>query len=203
MALQGDDNALVHAEHYLYPWQVGMEYLGFEAEAIYRESFDTLEFCSCRFYKAQTTEGESAVTFGPKPGKVLAKFGVVIDPPKDVEPKCLLRGICLGLRKQVEFIPPLAAVVERTLELTEGYQAVYASAADEYKMRFSGNTDLVVTPDILYMLDHVYGWSTTFQALFVENLSKLQLGDAFDDILADLLMDKDLAIPTLRVIFPH
>jgi len=202
MALQGDDNALVHAEHYRYPWQVGMEYLGFEAEAIYRDSFDTLEFCSCRFYKAQTTTGESAVTFGPKPGKVLAKFGVVIDPPRDVDSKCLLRGICLGLRKQVEFIPPLAAVVERGLVLTEGSEAVFARRSHEYSMRFSSNTGLLVTPEILYMLDHVYGWSVTFQNLFEANLNSLQLGDSLNDILADLLMDKDISIPTLRCIFP-
>jgi hypothetical protein len=200
MALQGDDNALVHFEHYHYPWKLGMQFLGFEAEAIYRNSFDELEFCSCRFYKVVDQYGVPAVTFGPKPGRVMAKLGVVIDPPRDVNPKSLLRGICLGLRAQVSFVPPIACVVERLLALTEGCEAYYLRANIEHSMRFSGPRKYFACAETYHALDVCYGWNHTFQSLFELRVSRMQLGDSYDDILADLLMDQDIAIPSLRVI---
>jgi len=134
MLLQGDDNCCRHLEKQEFPWQQGMASLGFDSEAIYRRHYFQVEFCSNRLYL--TKQG---YCFGPKPGRVLAKLGYVINPPEGVAPQSMMRGIALGLKRSCNFIPPLSATVEKVINMTEGYQAWYKpkqfTAFDESELK--------------------------------------------------------------------
>jgi hypothetical protein len=190
MLLQGDDNCLRHAESCEFPWQQGMAGLGFDSEALYREYIHEVEFCSSRLY--ETNEG---IVFGPKPGRVLAKFGYVINPPAAVSAQSMMRGIALGLMKQVEFIPPLKALVDRTLVLTEGHEAWFArrrfTPFDEglkIRKRHTANVEVSLN---LYMQ---YYWDCSDERKFEEHLSQMQFGGSFNH-LATKLFDRDTGGP--------
>jgi len=192
--VQGDDNAGSHKPQVVLPWQFGMGKLGFESKAAYRLNPSELEFCSMRLYPV----GETYV-FGPKPGKVLAKFGYVIDPP-NVPREQLMRGIALGLEKQVNFIPPLRAVVDRILELTEGHEAYKIRRYEGHLLDYSTlttefNVGNRVEPALMCALYEQYGWDYHYQAEWERELSKMQLGDKLNFPLLDLLFDRDTSGP--------
>jgi len=119
MIVQGDDN--VGFSKYKIDWLHSMAQFGFESEAKYRLQLEEIEFCSMRLYHSS-----GGYIFGPMPGRVIAKFGYFVNPPKDVPLQSLLRGSALGLYKQCHFIPPLKIFLDKVLIYTEGYQAVYS-----------------------------------------------------------------------------
>ncbi len=189
MLLQGDDNLLNHKEKTRYPWVRFMAMLGFESEALYRDSPETCEFCSMRMYET----GEGWV-FGPKPGRVLAKLGFIVNPPLNVDMRSLLRGIVLGLKVNAHYIPPLRAVINRVLELTENAPRLKAGVLhkidkwDKHKMKCrkehtEGNKMLT--------LNVVYDWDYSDQSRLEADLRKMQLGDEWPSPLVELLMDRD------------
>lgn len=188
MLLQGDDNAMVHVDRTHFDWREGMAGLGFDSESFYRTSFDHLEFCSSRLYKLA-----DRYTFGPKPGRVLAKLGYVIDPPPTVSRESMVRGIALGLEKQTSFIPPLRVVVKRLLALTEGHAAYYDRRYDAYKMNYT--TVHKETPDVYDSLFQQYGWTPTIQKQFEKEVGSMRLGDPYPSCLAEILLDRDTSGP--------
>jgi hypothetical protein len=187
MILQGDDNVLTHAEKRQFPWQKGMATLGFDSKAMYREE-DTVEFCSNRLYR--TTDG---LVFGPKPGKVLAKFGYIINPPLGVSRESLMRGVALGLQKQCNFIPPIKVVIDRVLDLTSNHKAVFCNKYMEHKMKVSKFYES--TPEIDYQLYEQYGWNTEMQHQFKQIVATSVLGGDFNHPYAQLLFDRDTSGP--------
>jgi len=197
MLVQGDDNCMRHAERTKFPWREGMAGLGFDSEAIYRAHPEEVEFCSCRLYQV---EGGSWV-FGPKPGRVLAKFGYIINPPANVSRESMMRGVALGLKKGCSFIPPINSVIERVLQLTEGHKAWYerkqfAPFAQEepLKLRCHHKTSI----EVLLNLNMNYDWDHGRQMHFDAKVAKLELGDELGDY-AQLLYDRDTGGP--QVIF--
>jgi len=191
MLLQGDDNLLRHPFGRRYPWVEGMRGLGFDSEAIYRDHYFEAEFCSSRLYKVDNGD----YVFGPKPGRVLAKYGYVINPPPNVNSNSLLRGIALGLKRAVSFIPPLKSVTDRTLQLTEGNKAVYM------QKRFSPfDSSLPIkrvhnlSVDVYLSLNHHYDWDYSKQSSFVKTLDSASLGDELP-YLSRLMLDRDTGGP--------
>ncbi len=197
MLLQGDDNALCHKERQKFPWVPFMAELGFEAEALYRDTPELLEFCSMRLYMT----GEGWV-FGPKPGRVLAKLGFVVNPPVNVDLKSLLKGIVLGLRVTAHYIPPLRAVIDRVLELTEDVKELSKGQMHKFdkwqqhkmtsKMRHTEGETMVT-------LNMVYDWDYVDQANLERDLRNMQLGDEWPTPLVELLMDRDVSAPQQHV----
>jgi len=190
MLVQGDDNCLRHAEACEFPWQQGMARLGFDSEALYRENLFDVEFCSCRLY--ETNEG---VVFGPKPGRVLAKFGYIINPPASVTGKSVMRGIALGLKRMVEFVPPLRALVAKTLEMIEGSKAWFARRAftpfDEgLKIRRKHTASV----QVMLNLNMQYQWDYTRQRAFESSLSVMKFGGCYPRSTI-LLFDRDTGGP--------
>jgi len=190
MLVQGDDNCLRHSEWTEFPWQQGMAELGFDSEALYRQHLHEVEFCSCRLY--ETNEG---VVFGPKPGRVLAKFGYIINPPAEVSRQSMMRGIALGLVRATEFIPPLRALVDRTLELTEGHAAWVARKTftpfDEgLKMRKRHTASV----EVMLNLHEQYTWDYSDQKSLEKSLSELRFGDKLP-LIATKLLDRDTGGP--------
>jgi len=112
LVVQGDDAVCVIA-HTRFDFKTKLLALGFEGIAIWRNSYDRVEFCSMRLYPVH-----GGWCFGPKVGKVLAKAGFFLDPPMDVHPRTLVRGTALGLLPCASFIEPLRIYLERVLQLT-------------------------------------------------------------------------------------
>jgi len=189
MLVQGDDNAGAHVGKPDIPWQEGMGKLGFESKAVYRASPTDLEFCSMRLYPV-----DMGYVFGPKPGKVLAKFGYIINPP-NVSRESLMRGIALGLRNQVDFIPPLRAVVDRVVALTEGHKAVEIRKFEGHLLKYTSVKVDHSKPALMCALYEQYGWDFHYQGLWEKTLSTMQLGDAYDFPLVELLFDRDTSGP--------
>jgi len=198
MLVQGDDNCMRHLENVSFPWQEGMKTLGFESEAIYRKHYFEVEFCSNRLYKTKTGQ----LVFGPKPGRVLAKCGYVINPPANVSRESMMRGIALGLKRSCNFIPPLSATVDRILELTDGHQAWFErkqfSAFQEEKDPLKMTKMHEYSPEVLLNLNHHYDWDNGKQIMYASQIKNMQLGDSIRGI-ADLLLDRDTSGP--QVIF--
>jgi len=188
MLVQGDDNLLRHVERCHFDWSAGMASLGFDSEAIYRKHLDEAEFCSNRLYF--TTGGW---VFGPKPGKVLAKFGYVINPPAHVSRESVMRGVALGLQKSCNFIPPIKSVIDRVLELTEGAEAWYERKFLEHTMKVRGIYEPTV--EVHLSLSDQYDWDFGKQKMFDLALSRMKLGDVWECPVARLLFDRDTSGP--------
>jgi len=188
MLVQGDDNLMRHVERKRFNWPKGMASLGFDSEAIYRKHLEEAEFCSNRLYFAT-----GGWVFGPKPGKVLAKFGFIINPPKHVTQESMMRGVALGLQKSCNFIPPIKCVIERVLELTEGHDAYYERKFLEHTMKNSVLHECTI--DILLSLDEQYDWSVYKQVMFEKSVKSMKLGDVWDQPLTQLLFDRDTSGP--------
>jgi hypothetical protein len=192
MLVQGDDNCMRHAEMTKFPWREGMAGLGFDSEAIYRNHPNEVEFCSCRLYLVE----EGFWVFGPKPGRVLAKFGYIINPPANVSRESMMRGVALGLKKGCSYIPPINSVIERVLQLTDGHQAwferkQFAPFAEEPlkpKVYYSAGVDVMLN------LDMNYDWDYGKQAHFDKRVSQLELGDCLGSY-SELLFDRDTSGP--------
>ncbi len=190
MLVQGDDNLMRHLQNVEIPWQPRMEALGFDSEAVYRCSLTEAEFCSNRLYPT-----DIGWLFGPKPGKVLAKLGYIVTPPDGVHYKSLMRGVALGLRKICNFIPPIKCVIDRVLQLTEGFKASYVRNWDEHVIKVGGDRLANSTIDTQVALSDTYHWTCEMQSKFEELVSNLELGDSYDDAYADLLFDRDTSGP--------
>jgi len=187
MLLQGDDNAMRHSESFEFPWREGMATLGFDSEAIYREKPEDLEFCSNRLYPVA-----DGYVFGPKPGKVMAKLGYIINPPVNVTRESMMRGVALGLQQNCHFIPPLHAVVKRILELTENHQAFFVKEFEEHKVNVARQH--ISTVETMLLLDNHYYWDYGIQHQFEKSLQKMKLGDTYPQV-CDLLLDRDTSGP--------
>lgn len=195
MLAQGDDNCLRHLEWIEFPWQAGMAGLGFDSEALYRRRLDQVEFCSCRIYETQ--EG---VVFGPKPGRVLAKLGYVVNPPVNVSQQSMMRGIALGLERACSYIPPLNAVVQKVISDTEGHKAwVDAKKArfEAFEVPIARKTHKACL-EVMCNLDMNYQWDYGKQRSLESTLINLRFGDEMKGNV-ELLFDRDTGGP--QVIF--
>lgn len=190
MLLQGDDNALRHKEPQKFDWREGMASLGFDSTAIYRSSFDELEFCSNRLYN---TSG--GYVFGPKPGKVLAKFGYIINPPGGVSRESMMRGVALGLESSCNHIPVLSKVINRVKVLTEGHRAFYQPKFMEHVMKMKRKYHPIIETKLA--ISEQYYWTEMMQSIFDQKVEGLKLGDKFQTPLANLLFDRDTSGPQL------
>jgi hypothetical protein len=191
MVANGDDNAMVIKTGVgvvMPDFVAGFRTLGFESKFILRSTILELEYCSNRVYPV-----ESGYVFGPMPGKVLCKFGYVIDPPQHVPREQMMRGIALGLKAAVSHIPPLNCVVDHVIKLTEGHQAYY-TRHEEWKMLYAEQRTCPATMDAL---GAIYGWSYTLQREFEAEVSKLRLGDSSDHVLWNFLCGRDAGHPSL------
>lgn len=195
MIVAGDDNLLLHRWTVHINWVYEMRRLGFKSEGILRKSLDEAEFCSGRFYCT-----DQGYYYGPKPGKVLAKFGYVINPPLNATRFGLMRGIALGLERQVCFIPPLKSMVDRVLQITEKVEAEYLSpwlTREAHKVlsdEIAGTTD-----DIMHALLVQYQWGPTLQKQWERTLAGLSFGDVLCSAEARQLFDRDTSGP--QVVF--
>lgn len=184
MAVQGDDNVLRHKGCRV-DWNAGMRALGFDSKAFYRRHLEDVEFCSSRLYS--TTGGW---VFGPKPGRVLAKLCYLVNPPRNVRPMQLVRGIALGLRKACNFIHPLRVVIDHMEAITRGEKAVYRRGWMEHVIRPTGLYEPTV--DTMYALNHQYDWDFGDQKLWVDFLRQSCI-DACLPIVCEKLLDRDVS----------
>lgn len=194
MLVQGDDNCMRHVEQTQFPWQQSMAELGFDSEALYRNVVERVEFCSSRIYRTNL-----GYVFGPKPGKVLAKYGYIVNPPATVAPESMMRGVALGLREMCHFIPPLRSLVERTLELTEGFEAYKMAIArftpfDQSPMKIRRRHESTV--ETMLNLHLNYDWCYGRQREWDSQLKLLRFGDEIAGI-PELLFDRDTGGPQL------
>jgi len=183
MVVQGDDNLMTHDGDTI-DFKTAMAEFGFDAIALYRPCWQKVEFCSNIVYN--TTDG---LVLGPKPGKVLAKFGFFVNRPKNVPIDGMLRGVALGLVGPCAHIPPIACVIRRVLTLTSGVRPVKTSHDSwkmNYKARTSQNCDV---------LSDRYGWDDTLQYYFEEAVLNWKIGDDMDCSVLDILCDRDTAGP--------
>jgi len=103
-----------------------------------------------------------------------------------------MRGVALGLQKQVNFIPILARLVERVLVTTAGHKEhTYKSwfAKEEHKMKV--DVLLEATMDTEFEIYEQYLWSPTDQIEYERQLSEMQLGDEWDSATCMMICDRD------------
>jgi len=148
MFVAGDDN--LGFSRGRVPWVQYMLRFGFTSEAVQRQSIFEAEFCSCRIYPTK-----SGLVLGPKPGKVLAKFGYYVQPPVHVPVKQLLRGSALGLYKQCYFIPPIKIFLDKVLDYTKGEKAYFVKQGDWQNKTKEFHEPCVETYAVL---DRTYGY---------------------------------------------
>jgi hypothetical protein len=189
MLVQGNDNALVLPKHWRVNFKSGMLKLGFKAEALWRTDYDELEFCSNRMYKTST-----GWVFGPKPGRVIAKFGYLVNPPPAVSRESMLKGICLGLYMSCHFIAPLKCLLDHTLRLCGDAEPYFERRTEEHRIKVDSFHEATVeTPMTAYI---AYGWTPSNQKEWELQVSKLRFGDPLPGI-AELLMDADVTAPQI------
>jgi len=181
MLVQGDDNALSVVGP-APDFGAALLNYGFEAKFIRRPEPLKLEFCSNRLYPVA-----SGYVFGPKPGRVMAKMGYVINPPskRTVPPKSMVRGMALGLMPACYHIEPMRIYIERLLELTEGHEA-YFGRDEEWKMNYTTQQPVPATSAALY---EQIGWNPVMSEILREDLKKVQLGQQLDTPLMRFLCD--------------
>jgi len=90
MAVQGDDNITNYVGS-KGPFARVLLELGFKSESIFRRDLLESEFCSHRF-----VECDQGITLIPKLGRVMAKLGCFINPPKQYTPVQLLKGVAMS-----------------------------------------------------------------------------------------------------------
>lgn len=195
MLVCGDDNVMAINTTQIIPFVVSMSMLGFNSEALYRDSIHEVEFCSCRVYY-----DDDGPFFGPMPGKVLSKFGFVNSPPDDVSRESMLRGIALGLKETCYYLPPIRAVVDRVLTLTDGTTPYVDRSTlfrqEEWHMRFyTPNTSYVNDISIYASLMNTYGWDPAKQSHLEVVLSRCDFDSVINDPYFNLLCDHDSAGP--------
>jgi hypothetical protein len=158
MFVQGDDNLGFSSVQV--PWVPYMLKLGFTSEAVYRKSVFQAEYCSSRLYPTK-----NGLVLGPKPGKVLAKFGYYVQPPKHVPIKQLLRGSALGLYKQCYFIPPIKIFLDKVLKYTAGEKAYFTKQGDWQNRTKAFHEPVIET---YHVLKEIYGYEKEYD-LYLEN----------------------------------
>lgn len=197
MLVAGDDNLMtINAPPIDFvPY---MAKLGFKSEAIVRPTLDEAEFCSCRLYCINGTW-----VFGPIPGKVLSKLGYINAPPKDVSRESMMKGIAIGLTRVCCFIPPIAAVAKRILELTED-KVAYLGYSTRFKQEFwhmhfdYTAFDSQFNPDIYASLYMTYGWTYNMQLLLERELSTMDFDyNVPNNSVLNILFDRDTAGPAV------
>jgi len=193
MLVAGDDNVMAINSSKRIDFVYWMGQLGFNSEALYRDSIFDVEFCSCRLYEVR-----GLLVFGPMPGKVLSKIGYLNSPP-DTDYRALLRGIALGLKHNCYFIPPIRAVIDHILFITQGVKPavhyVCGFHIDEWHMNFVnlGNDDL----SVMTSLTVTYGWTYCHQFRFV---SHLETQTSMFSPLLYLLFDRDTSGPKVMFV---
>lgn len=190
MLLQGDDNLMRHSESTHFPWKKGMASLGFDSEAIYRSNLLKAEFCSNRLYHV-----DEGWIFGPKPGKVLAKFGYIINPPSNVSRESMMRGVALGLQSMCNHIPPIKLVIDRTLQLTEGHAAFYQRNFLEHVLKNDKMYDS--NSAIEYGLYDQYYYHPGIHNSLEDTIKKINFGEPYNNPHIMLLLDRDTSGPQM------
>lgn len=195
MLVQGDDNLLRHSGGKI-DFVAYMALLGFESEALYRNNLHEAEFCSSRLYYTNI-----GWVFGPKPGRVLSKFGLFINPPK-LDKHVLLRGAALGLYKQCSFIPPIRAYLDKILRDTDHIKDISIDTLKPHLQHYMRNvmgeqpwrmraSQAEETDHVMYSLYEQYGWDYSCQQLFETELLAIKLGTVVDSPLWQMLIDRD------------
>jgi hypothetical protein len=185
MFVTGDDN--LGFSSVVIPWVPYMLKLGFTSEAVYRKSVFQAEYCSSRLYPTK-----SGLVLGPMPGKVLAKFGHYVQPPKQVPIKQLLRGSALGLYKQCYFIPPIKIFLDKVLKYTVGQKAYFTKQGD-WQNRTKGFHEPV--PETYQVLAEIYGYAKEYDIMLEDQLPVTPSHIEFPFL--ETMMDIDTSGPKL------
>jgi len=175
MVVAGDDDAAAHKPlpgGLGVPFQLGMAALGHEAETRYCTTPDTLGFCSK--VNLISSEGWRYSTLA---GRALSRHGYICDPPRDVEPESLMRGVALSSLDNDYHNPLLRALWLRILDLTNGHEPWF-DRKRVHKMAAGKRAE--PTAQTWEQLEYRYGWNQEVQRRWVAHLATLKLGDDID-----------------------
>jgi len=176
MVAMGDDNLLTHNLN-KFNWKPYFLSLGFETVSIYRNSIFDAEFCSSIIIPV-----EEGLAFIPKIGRVLPKLGHFINPPKNVAPNQLLRGVAIGY-SALSQIPLFKSLLNNVLEHTKEDTPVFKQQNLEYKMLLK--TIHPTSDTARYMRDHFDLSYEQFEIVNVQLLKCRDLQHPFLKLLCD------------------
>lgn len=175
----GDDGSKVFSREYfdriggLKGYKAWWESLGFSDTDFAIVTPDEMEFCSSRFWPV-VTDGQPSRVLGPKIGRMLSKTFYVKSEIPDKLHEAWLKSVCVGVEKDVSFIPILRVVVKTLLRLTSAapdlpmsYFARYGVKDFEEKVR--ANSPHEVCDDTWCLMETLYG-CTKSEVLEVERL---------------------------------
>lgn len=147
----GDDNASILPES---AWPDYVRYaenmwprLGLKMEMLVMTNHYDLEFCSGRFYPTQ-----DGTVFGPKIGRIIVKSFYSHINYSDAQGPRWLKAVCLGLDRDVAFIPVLRVLVPTILTLLTNRKALVVRLED----RPHAMTRHTVCAGTWEMMEHLY-----------------------------------------------
>jgi hypothetical protein len=185
--LLGDDNLAVGDAALLkkVPLKALLLKLGLELEPKIHSGPDAAfqaTFCSARFWPCVDEEGRDVTVLGPPIGRCVAKSGWYVGVDKKVDPVGLVRSDALGRTLDVQFIPFINKLWQRTLDLTQGAQAVTTAAfARDQRHRTHSRSVHRPSADTYSMVLSVYGLSAEQEQEYARELDKVKkLGSICD-----------------------
>lgn len=196
VVVAGDDFVASHTGPPV-DWAHWVADAGARSKAVYRSSKDRVEFCSNRFCFV-----DGLWRLLPKPGRVLAKLGYIVDAPA-IDADSVLLGVLAGLELLVGCFAPISSVIRRLRELTvvrelpgqkihryeQWYRKHYlADHVLRRKRRVGDGT--------AYNLYCVYGWTPAMQNELELGLAQMKRGSVYPPI-CDVLFDVDCNAPSV------
>jgi hypothetical protein len=173
MFLAGDDNLLLHAPQLVVDWTLEMGKLGLIADGLYRDHPSEAGFCSGTCFPSST-----GYRLTPNPGRFAGRSGLFIEPPRDVEREQLVRGTALCNYEAFRHIPPIRAMLDRYLELTAGFEAVYPPRLVH---KLDSGVGGECTTETWEAINHRYPeWNVSTMDDWNQYLATLELGDNID-----------------------
>lgn len=209
MLVQGDDSLINLKEVDSINWKHEMLKFGFKSIGTYKHHMDDVEFCSSRFYK-----NNKEITFGPIPGKVIAKFGVFCSPPIDLDPYDILYGSAVGLKYASDSVPILNKYVDNAITMASKLRKLdsYKKNTIKKQKRVSemfltlqgisqpwrmNYTQQAIDSQTLSLLTHRYSYSSLMEIKINKEIDNLSCITYNDPKFLNYIVDNDTSGPFL------
>jgi len=109
------------------------------------------------------------------------------NPPLNVHPYSLARGVAIGLLPVATYVPVVQKMCDRILELTSGHSAKMLDTGD-WQMKHSPQE---MTSETQFFVDEIYGLNTAKRDFLYKHIGKLEFGHTIDSPVMNMLFDRD------------
>jgi hypothetical protein len=164
LAVLGDDNVLIREATLAPLSSICYANAGLKSELIERPNSFDATFCSSRFWPTDT-----GIVLGPKPSRVIAKLGWIVNAPTDRATN-VLKSKLLSLEDSCRFVPPLNVIIQHNKRLLTATKRMDRGFD---KSQIPVSTVHAPVDETWHMLDYLYEWTSVDQARLVCMLDKV------------------------------